>query len=98
MTRHPRTLTLAVSILMLAVLAVATGPALARSRSRTAAVPRLAGDVSHAYYVLHRDGFKVSIARPFTLGHDEIAVTYWGNYDAPVTLYRQRLQGRADLE
>ena len=68
MTRHLRTLTLAVSIL-LAALAVAAGPALARSRSRTVAVPRLSGDVTHAYTVLRRDGFKVSIPRSFTLGN-----------------------------
>ncbi|HET9103047.1 MAG TPA: PASTA domain-containing protein [Solirubrobacteraceae bacterium] len=74
MTRHPRTLTLALAAALLAALALSAGSALARGRTatRTATVPRVSGDVNHAYVVLRRHGFKVSIARPFTLRNDAV--------------------------
>lgn len=71
-TRLPRTLTVALPILLVAVLAAAAGPALARGRVRTVAVPHLTGDVSHAYAMLRHHGFRVSIAHPFTLRSDAL--------------------------
>ena len=57
-------------LLGLLVALVAAVPAAARA----AVVPRLSGDVNRAYAVLHREGFRVSIARPFTLRSDAATV------------------------
>ena len=74
MVRRPRARAVALSALLVVGLA-AVMPAPVAARAVPVPVPRIVGgDVNHAYAVLHRDGLKVTIARPFTVRDDAVTV------------------------